>query len=84
MSLWKNKLLAYLDGPQSNPFRDGLSFGVPRSRGLAEGDLKVRAQSVMRRFGTSADVWTPAQRGETCEYQLRDDTRIFRDSPLTR
>ena len=27
---------------------------------------------------------TPAQRGETCEYQFRDNTRIVRDSPLTR
>ena len=84
MSLWQRKLLAYLYDALSNPFRRGLPFGVPRSRGPAERILKVAAQTVRRSYGTSTDVWTPAQRGETCEYQFRDNTRISRDSPVTR
>jgi hypothetical protein len=84
MTDWKNKLLACVHDPPSSPFRCALPFGVLRSRDPAETILKVASQSLMRRYGTSADVWTPARRGKSCERQLRDNTRIVRDSPLTR
>ena len=31
---------------------------------------------MMRRCGTSRDVWTRARRNETCEHHFRDNTRI--------
>jgi hypothetical protein len=84
MNLWQRKLLACLHEPPHKPFRCALPLGVPRSRGRAEKVRKIGAQLVKRCFGTSADVWMAAQRGGTYEYQFHDNTRIIRDSPLTR
>ncbi len=44
MNLWQRKLVAFLYDPPHKPFRRGVRFGVPRSRGPAERILKVGAQ----------------------------------------